>query len=172
MIHASRCRRRRLRRRRKPQKKREPLVNKNSFALLMFVSVLAAAQVTPSAEVRVDSNLISNLQARNLGPAVMSGRVAAIDGVIEKNRLTLYVGSASGGVWKSENGGTTFKPIFDKYTQSIGAVTIDPNDPKTVWVGTGEAWTRNSVSVGTGIYKTTDGGDNWTFSGLPDSERI
>ncbi|GAC1400019.1 MAG: hypothetical protein NVSMB56_15130 [Pyrinomonadaceae bacterium] len=116
--------------------------------------------------------MIPTLDARPIGPAVMSGRVAALDAVSEKNRLTIYVGSASGGVWKSVNGGTTFKPVFDKYTQSIGAVTIDPSNPQTVWVGTGESWVRNSVSVGTGVYKTTDGGDNWQFMGLPDSERI
>jgi hypothetical protein len=69
----------------------------------------------------------------------MSGRIAALDAVREGNRLTVYVGAASGGVWKSVNGGTTFKPVFDKQaTLSIGAVAIDPKNPKTVWVGTGE----------------------------------
>ena len=91
----------------------------------------------------------------------------------EGKRLTVYVGAASGGVWKSVNGGTTYKPVFDKQpVQSIGAITIDPKNPKTVWVGTGEAWTRNSVSIGDGIYKSTDGGDNWTNMGLNDTERI
>jgi hypothetical protein len=71
-------------------------------------------------------------------------------------------------VWKSQDGGTTFKPVFDKQpVQSIGAIAIDPKNPKTVWVGTGEAWTRNSVSVGDGIYKSTDGGETWTNMGLP-----
>jgi photosystem II stability/assembly factor-like uncharacterized protein len=103
----------------------------------------------------------------------MSGRVAAIDAVQEGKRLTVYIGAASGGVWKSLNGGTTYKPVFDKQpVQSIGAIAIDRKDPKTVWVGTGEAWTRNSTSVGDGIYKTTDGGDSWTRMGLKDSERI
>src|SRR5208282_1416428 len=98
---------------------------------------------------------------------------AALDAVNENGRLTLFVGSASGGVWKSVNGGTTFKPVFDRQdVQSIGAVTIDPSNPKIVWVGTGEAWTRNSVSIGDGIYKSTDGGENWTNMGLKDSEHI
>jgi photosystem II stability/assembly factor-like uncharacterized protein len=93
--------------------------------------------------------------------------------VREGKRLTVYVGSASGGVWKSVNGGTSYKPVFDKQpAQSIGAIAIDPKDPKVVWVGTGEPWTRNSVSIGNGVYKTSDGGDNWTFVGLPESERI
>jgi photosystem II stability/assembly factor-like uncharacterized protein len=103
----------------------------------------------------------------------MSGRIAAIDAVHEGQRLTVYVGAASGGVWKSVNGGTTYKPVFDKQpVQSIGAVTIDPKNPKTIWVGTGESWTRNSVSIGDGVYKSTDGGDNWTNMGLRESERI
>jgi photosystem II stability/assembly factor-like uncharacterized protein len=103
----------------------------------------------------------------------MSGRIAAVDAVQEGPRLTIYVGSASGGVWKSVNGGTTFKPVFDKQpVQSIGAVTIDPKNSKTVWVGTGESWTRNSVSIGDGVYKSTDGGENWTNVGLKESERI
>jgi photosystem II stability/assembly factor-like uncharacterized protein len=103
----------------------------------------------------------------------MSGRVAAIDAVYEGQRLTVYIGSASGGVWKSVNGGATFKPVFDKQpVQSIGAVTIDPKNPKIIWVGSGESWTRNSVSVGDGVYKSVDGGDNWTNVGLKDSERI
>ena len=136
----------------------------------------AAPATTPTearAPVAADSEAISGLGARNIGSAVMSGRIAAIDAVHEGNRLTIYVGSASGGVWKSMNGGTTFKPVFDKETvQSIGAVSIDPKDPKTIWVGTGESWTRNSVSIGDGIYKYTDGGDTWTNTGLKESERI
>jgi photosystem II stability/assembly factor-like uncharacterized protein len=103
----------------------------------------------------------------------MSGRIAAVDAIQEGQRLTVYVGSASGGVWKSTNGGTTFKPVFDKAAvQSIGAITIDPKDPKVIWVGTGETWTRNSVSIGDGVYKSTDGGENWTNMGLRESERI
>ena len=103
----------------------------------------------------------------------MSGRIAAVAARNEGGKTTLYVGAASGGVWKSLDGGTTFKPVFDKQpVQSIGAITIDPSNPKTVWVGTGESWTRNSVSIGDGIYKSTDGGETWTNMGLPESERI
>ena len=83
------------------------------------------------------------------------------------------MGAASGGVWKSLDGGTTFTPVFDREpVQSIGAIALDPTHPETVWVGTGESWTRNSVSIGDGIYKSTDGGENWTNVGLPNSERI
>lgn len=143
-------------------------VSKTWFVLLAFAfSVLTFAQ-----DVKFDSDTISGLGARNIGSATMSGRIAAVDAVNEGNRLTVYVGAASGGVWKSVNGGTTFKPVFDKYTQSIGAITIDPGNPKIIWVGAGEAWTRNSTSVGDGVYRSTDGGENWTHLGLKDSERI
>lgn len=131
-------------------------------------AALAAGPAAP-----VDSETTSGLGARNIGSAAMSGRIAALAAVHEGDRLTVYVGAASGGVWKSSNGGTTFKPVFDKQpVQSIGAVSIDPSNPKVIWVGTGEAWTRNSVSVGDGVYRSTDGGDNWTNLGLKESERI
>ena len=129
--------------------------------------------VSAQQPVKFDSATISGLPARNIGSAVMSGRIAAVDAVHDQGRLTVYAGAASGGVWKSVNGGTTFKPVFDKPdVQSIGAVTIDPTNPKVIWVGTGESWVRNSVSVGDGVYKSTDGGDNWTNMGLKDSEHI
>ncbi len=138
-----------------------------------ILSILFAAAAFAQIPVRVDSDTISGLGARNIGSATMSGRIAAIDAVQEGQRLTIYVGAASGGVWKSQNGGTTYKPVFDKQpVQSIGAVTIDPKNPKVVWVGTGEAWTRNSASIGDGVYKSTDGGENWTNLGLKESERI
>src|SRR6185295_7022575 len=147
-----------------------------SFLFAVAVTLGASAQAlaqTQTTAVKVDSDSISGLGARNIGSATMSGRITSLDGVREGQRLTLYVGSASGGVWKSMNGGTTFKPVFDKQpVQSIGAVTVDPKNPKTIWVGTGESWTRNSVSIGDGVYKSTDGGDNWTNVGLGNSERI
>jgi photosystem II stability/assembly factor-like uncharacterized protein len=133
----------------------------------------AVAPPAPTENAKLDGGRLSGLGARNIGSATMSGRVAAVDGRMVDGKAVLYVGAASGGVWKSQDGGTTFKPVFDKQPiQSIGAVTIDPSNPSTVWVGTGEAWTRNSVSVGDGIYKSTDGGETWTNTGLPASERI
>jgi photosystem II stability/assembly factor-like uncharacterized protein len=143
------------------------------LSALVLISTIGAFAQTPTSAVKFDSDTISGLGARNIGSAAMSGRIAALDAVQEGNRITIYVGAASGGVWKSTNGGTTFKPVFDKQNvQSIGAVTIDPKNPKVVWVGTGESWTRNSVSVGDGVYKSVDGGENWTWLGLKDSERI
>ena len=144
-----------------------------SAGILGAALAARAAEPAVAPAVRVDSETISGLGARNIGSAKMSGRVAALDAVREGSRLTVFIGAASGGVWKSVNGGTTFKPVFDKQpVQSIGAVTIDPKNPKVVWVGTGEAWTRNSVSIGDGIYKSIDGGDNWTNMGLGGTERI
>jgi photosystem II stability/assembly factor-like uncharacterized protein len=132
-------------------------------------AILAAGPA--AAQVEIDSNTFGGLEARSIGPAVMSGRIAAIDAVAT-SPLTIYVGAASGGVWKSIDGGVVWKPIFDEHIQSIGAIAVDSKNPKTVWVGTGESWTRNSVSIGDGVYKTTDGGDSWQRVGLPDSERI
>jgi photosystem II stability/assembly factor-like uncharacterized protein len=117
--------------------------------------------------------VVSGLGARNIGSATMSGRISAIAARYDGGNIILYVGAASGGVWKSTDNGTTFKPVFDKQpVQSIGAIAIDPSNPKTVWVATGETWTRNSVSVGDGIYKSTDAGETWTHLGLTQSERI
>jgi photosystem II stability/assembly factor-like uncharacterized protein len=151
-------------------------MRKSSFGLLLvsnFFLVVAALPAQSSQPLKFDSDTISGLGARNIGSAVMSGRVAAVTAVHEDGKLTVYIGSASGGVWKSVNGGTTFKPVFDKQpVQSIGAIAIDPSNAKTIWVGAGEPWTRNSTSIGDGIYKSTDGGDNWTNMGLKDSERI
>jgi photosystem II stability/assembly factor-like uncharacterized protein len=123
---------------------------------------------------RFDAGVISGLGARNIGSAAMSGRIAAVAAMPEKDGKTLlFVGAASGGVWKSTDSGTTFKPVFDKEpVQSIGSIAIDPSNHETIWVGTGESWTRNSVSIGNGIYKSTDGGETWTNMGLEDSERI
>jgi photosystem II stability/assembly factor-like uncharacterized protein len=137
-------------------------------------AILIASTITFAQQAyRFDAATVSGLPARNIGSATMSGRIAALDAIDQDGRITVFVGSASGGLWKSLNGGTTYKPVFDREeVQSIGAVTIDPSNAKTVWVGTGESWTRNSVSIGAGVYKSTDGGENWSNVGLKDSEHI
>ena len=135
--------------------------------------VAVTSPPAPQGAAIVDSGTISGIGVRNIGSAAMSGRVAAVAATHEGGNTTVYVGAASGGVWKSADAGTTFKPVFDKMpVQSIGAIAIDPSNPKTLWVGTGESWTRNSVSVGDGIYRSTDGGETWASMGLPSSERI
>lgn len=141
------------------------------FCTVFFVFALAA--FASAQDVTLDSDTLSGLPIRAIGPAAMGGRIADIVAVREGERLTIYIGSSSGGVWKSVDSGTTFKPIFDKQPSlSIGSLAIDPSNAKTVWVGTGESWARNSVSVGTGIYRSRDGGENWEALGLSDSEHI
>lgn len=139
-----------------------------AFCALTLVSAGALA-ATPAGTITTDT--FGGWEARPLGPAVMSGRITALDAV-PGEILTIYVGSASGGVWKSADGGTTFKPVFDRHTQSIGALRVDPSDPKTIWVGTGESCVRNSVSIGDGVYRSKDGGETWQHMGLSASERI
>jgi photosystem II stability/assembly factor-like uncharacterized protein len=136
-------------------------------ALLLGLCVPAFSQ-----EKLIAGEYFGDLKARHLGPALMSGRVSDIE-LHPKNSNIVLIGSAGGGVWKSQDGGVRFTSIFDNYCQSIGVVTIDPSDPdNTYWVGTGETWTRNSVSAGDGIYKTSDGGKNWTKMGLEKTDRI
>lgn len=121
--------------------------------------------------VKLTSAALGKLEARHIGPAITGGRITAIDGFNNDPRI-IYVGTAGGGVWKTTSGGAQFNSVFDKYCQSIGAVAIDQTNPDVVWVGTGESNMRNTVSIGNGIYKTTDGGENWVFMGLPNSEHI
>ena len=123
------------------------------------------------AQGQINSYTFNVMEARWLGPGTMSGRITAIDGSA-KDGITLFIGTAGGGVWKSTNAGASFTPKFDKYCQSIGAIAIDQNNPNTVYVGTGESNMRNSVSYGDGLYKTTDGGDNWKKIGLDSTEHI
>src|SRR6266513_519346 len=141
----------------------------------VFVCLITVSSPTFGAnETPYNSATISGLGARNIGSAAMSGRISAIAGVKEPSgKITLFVGAASGGIWKSDDGGTRFRPVFDEQAvQSIGAIAIDPKNARNIWVGSGESWTRNSVSIGDGIYKSTDGGETWTDAGLPKSERI
>jgi len=139
--------------------------------MLLIAVIFTGIGVVQAAEIKIDSATFGGLKARAIGPAVMSGRIAAMDGNAT-DPATIWVGAASGGVWKSENAGVSFEPVFDDHTQSIGAIRIDPSNPDTVWVGTGETWVRNSVSVGDGVYRTTDGGETWEHLGLEATERI
>jgi len=123
------------------------------------------------AQTKITSSTFGMMEARHMGPGTMSGRITAIEGVNEDSK-TLYIGTAGGGVWKSTNAGASFKPVFDKYCQSIGAIAINQKDPGIVYVGTGESNMRNSVSIGNGMYKTVDGGMNWEKLGLDSTEHI
>lgn len=109
---------------------------------------------------------------RSIGPALMSGRIADI-ALHPRNHSVWYVAVGSGGVWKTENAGTTWQPIFDEQpSYSIGCVTIDPSDPNVIWVGTGENVGGRHVGFGDGVYKSTDGGKNWKNVGLGKSEHV
>ncbi len=130
-----------------------------------------AASADQSASVTLQSAL-EQLEWRNLGPANMSGRVSDVEGVPGDPNVVL-VASASGGLWKTVNGGATWKPIYDGgSTVSIGDVAIDPHNPEVIWLGGGEANPRNSVSVGDGVYKSTDGGMTWKKMGLSDNRHV
>ncbi|MGH9332577.1 MAG: WD40/YVTN/BNR-like repeat-containing protein, partial [Vicinamibacteria bacterium] len=112
------------------------------------------------------------LEWRNIGPSIMGGRVSDVEGVPGDPRI-VYVGAASGGVWKTKDGGITWKPIFDgEPVSSIGDIALEPGNPSVVYVGTGEANLRNSVSFGNGVYKSTDGGASWRALGLSDTRHI
>lgn len=120
----------------------------------------------------LDLDKLQSLKIRNVGPANMSGRITAIDAATLNPKL-IFVGAASGGVWKSEDGGTAWEPVFDEQpTQNIGSVKIQPNNPEVIWVGTGEGNPRNSMNLGQGIFKSLDGGDNWIFMGLEKTKTI
>jgi len=135
-----------------------------SFAVLLLTASAAIAAVDPAR--------LEGLKARSIGPAGMSGRIAAIDAFAPDPRI-VFVGAASGGVWKSTNGGLTFEPVFDEQpVHAIGALAVDPRTPDVVWVGTGEGNLRNSISHGDGVYLTRDGGKTWANVGLAKAERI
>jgi photosystem II stability/assembly factor-like uncharacterized protein len=117
-------------------------------------------------------NLVQDLKPRNIGPGGMSGRVTTID-AIHENPDIMYVGTASGGVWKSTSGGMKWEPIFDKeLTGSIGAIAIQQSNPSVLWVGTGEGNPRNSLNGGFGIYKSLDAGKSWVAMGLEKTRHI
>ncbi len=145
-------------------------MRKNILFILTIISSSVLAQ--DNEIVLKGKELFGDMRARQIGPALMSGRIIDLE-QHPTNDKVIYVGSAGGGVWKSTNGGAAFQPIFDDHVQSIGKVKLDPKDPDNIiWVGTGEIWTRNSVSIGDGLYKSTDGGINWNKVGFENSERI
>ena len=132
--------------------------------MLLCVTLLAAQDFS--------MDLVKNMKPRNIGPGGMSGRVTAIDAV-HSNPDIMFVGTASGGLWKSSSGGIKWEPIFDKeVTASIGAVAIQQSNPSVIWVGTGEGNPRNSLNGGYGIYRSLDGGKNWSLMGLEKTRHI
>lgn len=147
------------------------ILNKVSLKLfcLLFFSFLITGSVNAQ---QLDMDKLKAMEPRNIGPAGMSGRVTAIDVVREKPDV-MYVGTASGGMWKSTSGGVDWKPIFDDQpVHSIGAIDIYQKNPSIIWVGTGEGNPRNSASQGAGVYRSIDGGRSWEYMGLKETRTI
>ena len=148
------------------------------FRSLGFIAVLFLfiSQIYSQKNTEIDTgfneSLFSDLKFRNIGPAFMSGRIADI-AIHPENNNIWYVAVGSGGVWKTVNSGVTWSPIFDgQKVYSTGCITIDPNNPHTIWLGTGENIGGRHVAFGDGIYKSTDDGQSWENTGLKKSEHI
>jgi hypothetical protein len=135
------------------------------LALLLALAAPLSAQT-------IDQSLIDGLRWRQIGPANMSGRITDIEGIPSPSK-TFFVATAAGGVWKTTNNGTTFRPVFDNYgVPSTGDLAIAPSDTNIIYLGTGEPNSRNSISPGGGMFKSTDGGLTWTHIGLRETEHI
>lgn len=139
---------------------------------ILFCILLTFCLAFNAAAQGIDPAALNQLEWRNIGPGAMGGRVSGIEGVAGNPRI-VYAATGSGGLFKTMNGGTTWKAIFERpETISIGDIAIDPKNPDTVWVGTGEANVRNSVSFGSGMYFSGDGGKTWERRGLKDTMTI
>jgi len=146
-----------------------PAPHLTSLALALTSAFVSASPGQAQVE---DLEALAAMPARSIGPAGMSGRITAID-ALDDDPGTVYVGAASGGVWKSTNGGDTFRPLFDdQRIANIGAIAVHPSFRDVVWVGTGEGNPRNSADPGGGIYRSIDGGETWTFLGLEETRQI
>ena len=140
----------------------------------LFTTTVFSQKKTPenAPKAKFEAAAIDALKFRNIGPALMSGRIADL-AVHPEKPYVFYLGVASGGVWRTTNGGTTFEPVFDgEGSYSIGCVSLAPSNSNTIWVGTGENNNQRSVAYGDGVYKSTDGGTTWKNMGLKNSEHI
>ncbi len=150
-------------------KKTKLLTILTGLLLILFAGIYGKKGESGSS---VNETLLSGLKFRSIGPAFMSGRIADI-AIDQKDKKTWYIAVGSGGVWKTTNAGTTFKPIFDsELSYSIGCITIDPNNSNIIWVGSGENVSGRHVGYGDGVYKSEDGGMTWKNIGLKKSEHI
>ena len=136
---------------------------------LALVALVCAA---PLAAQTLDSSIVSAFRWRNVGPSNFMGRLSDVQGIPSPSK-TFYVAAAAGGIWKSPNNGVTWKPLFDdKEISSMGMLAIAPSDTNIVWAGTGEPNSRNTIEPGAGVYKSTNGGETWTFMGLRETQHI
>ncbi len=141
-------------------------------SVLCAALLFTAAHPLAAQQRSLDSTTVNALRWRNVGPANMGGRIADIEGIPSPSK-TFYVAAAAGGLWKTINNGTTFTPIFDnERVISLGDLAIAPSDTNVLYLGTGEQNSRNSISPGGGVYKSTDGGKSWTFIGLKETEHV
>jgi photosystem II stability/assembly factor-like uncharacterized protein len=121
---------------------------------------------------RLDAAHLTALPWRPIGPALTSGRIPDV-GVVENDPATIYVATATGGLWKTENRGTTWQPVFENgATPSLGAVAVSRSNPNVVWLGTGEPWSARSNSWGDGVYKSEDAGKSWQHMGLKETRHV
>src|SRR6478672_8894336 len=136
-----------------------------SLTLVMLLTATAFSQ-------QVTLEQLKNLKPRNIGPSGMSGRITAID--VDVNHPDVwFVCSASGGVWKTTDGGVDWKPVFDAQgTLNMGSIAIQQSNPNIIWAGTGEGNPRNSLNIGDGIFKSLDGGQTWKKMGLEKTHNI
>ncbi|MEL7373892.1 MAG: glycosyl hydrolase, partial [Pseudomonadota bacterium] len=143
--------------------------------MIRLISVLLACGLmaaTPSPAAAEDKNPLASLPLRAMGPAVISGRISDF-AFHPDNKNVYYASVASGGLFKTENNGTTWKPLFDgEGSYALGVVELDPTNPNTVWVGSGENNSQRSVGYGDGVYKSLDGGASWSNVGLKNSGHI
>lgn len=140
--------------------------------LTLLPLTISADEKEPAGQNRLNPGTFSGLKFRSIGPALMSGRISDI-AVHPKKQSTWYIAVASGNIWKTTNAGTTWTPVFDNYgSYSIGCVSIDPNNPNVVWVGTGEDKSQRSVGYGDGVYKSVDAGKSFKNMGLKDSQHV
>jgi photosystem II stability/assembly factor-like uncharacterized protein len=143
-----------------------------SSLFVLSLALTAMSAVPEDAPGALNPETFSGLEWRGIGPALMSGRIADI--VIDPHQTSIwYVAVGSGGVWKTDNAGTTWESIFDgQASYSIGTLALDPNDSQIVWVGTGENVGGRHVGYGDGLYRSPDGGATWQRMGLENSEHI
>ncbi|MDT5296672.1 MAG: hypothetical protein QOJ76_3552, partial [Acidobacteriota bacterium] len=145
-----------------------------SFASAQQQTATPAASPTPEnpEDAATEIKSFERLEWRNIGPANMGGRIADIEGVAGNPNI-VYVATASGGLFKTTNGGVKWTPLFERQGSiSIGDIALEPGNPDVVWLGAGESAVRNSVSFGDGVYKSTDGGKTWAHMGLRDTEHV
>ena len=140
---------------------------KRPIVALFAVSLLGPWTVSAQ---QIAADQYDQLQFRHIGP--VGNRVSSVAGV-PGDRFTYFVGAATGGIWKTEDGGLHWRPVFDDQpVHAVGALAVAPSDPAVVWAGTGEPFIRSNVSIGDGVWKSTDGGETWTHSGLEGPGRI